>query len=103
MSEQVLNTLGIEKWDEVNGASPSISKDPMRGIEDMIEQNDNQLDGIINNIENSQPIGIKNLEETEKHSVLEKIKIQTLEDEITEAVLRQRKPVVPCCLEREVL
>ena len=103
MSEQVLNTLGIEKWDEVNGARPSISKDPMRGIEDMIEQNDNQLDGIINNIEIPQPIGIKNLEEKEKHSVLEKIKSQTTEDEIAEALLRQRKHVVPCCLEREML
>ena len=58
----------IRKWDEVTGnaveeqipesidpiedvgAGPSISRNHMRGIEDMVEQNDNQLDGIINNL-----------------------------------------------------
>ena len=58
----------IRKWDEVTGnaveeqipesidpiedvgAGPSISRNHMRGIEDMVEQNDNSFDGIINNV-----------------------------------------------------
>ena len=58
----------IRKWDEVTGnaveeqipesvdpiedvgAGPSISRNHMRGIEDMVEQNDNSFDGIINNM-----------------------------------------------------
>lgn len=32
------------------GAGPSISRNHMRGIEDMVEQNDNSFDGIINNV-----------------------------------------------------
>ena len=36
--------------DEVAGAGASISRNPMRGIEDMVEQNDNCFDGVINNI-----------------------------------------------------
>ena len=42
------NTGGCEP-EEVAGASPSISRNPMRSIEDMVEQNDNSFDGIINN------------------------------------------------------
>ena len=63
----------IQKWDEVAGAveteieeslqdaseeagvGPSISKDPMRGIEDMVEQNDNNFDGVINNLPEPKP------------------------------------------------
>ena len=55
----------IRKWDEVTGnaveeqipesidpiedvgAGPSISRNHMRGIEDMVEQNDNSFDGIM--------------------------------------------------------
>lgn len=32
------------------GAGPSISRNHMRGIEVMVEQNDNSFDGIINNV-----------------------------------------------------
>lgn len=38
------NTGGCEP-EEVAGASPSISRNPMRSIEDMVEQNDNSFDG----------------------------------------------------------
>lgn len=58
----------IQKWDEVGGAveteiddikdsfdetpgsGHSVSRNPMRGIEDMVEQNDNSFDGVINNL-----------------------------------------------------
>lgn len=36
--------------EEVAGASPSISRNPMRSIEDMDEQSDNSFDGVINNV-----------------------------------------------------
>ncbi len=51
----------IQKWDEVSGTMtetleifveiPDSGKpNPMRSLEDQIEQNDNMLDGIINNL-----------------------------------------------------
>ena len=50
----------VKKWDDVNGAvvvpEKDESTDPVklkshtRTMEDMVEQNDNQLDGIINNL-----------------------------------------------------
>ena len=64
----------IQKWDEVGGATKveideitsdaieeagaglAISKNPMRGIEDMVEQNDNNFDGVINNLPEPKPV-----------------------------------------------
>ena len=52
----------IQKWDEVNGAVTETvdvtvevpgdagKANPMRSLEDQIEQNDNMLDGVVNNI-----------------------------------------------------
>ena len=87
----------IQKWDEVNGmveedveetgtsydeaagVGPSISRNPMKGIEDQIEQNDNNLDGIINNLPETKPITQMNdsdviEEEQKKKSVRERIR-----------------------------
>lgn len=84
----------IQKWDEVNGtveqevdagtmddvgAGPSISRNPMRGIEDMVEQNDNSFDGVINNIPETKLVAQVTSEdvveaEQKKKSVLAKIR-----------------------------
>ena len=87
----------IQKWDEVGGAveteieevtadasedagaGPAISKNPMRGIEDMVEQNDNNFDGVINNLPEPKPVAQVDsddvIEEVQKKkSVLEKIR-----------------------------
>ena len=87
----------IQKWDEVGGAAeveidevtadaseeagagPAISKNPMRGIEDMVEQNDNNFDGVINNLPEPKPVAQVNSEDVieeiqKKKSVLEKIR-----------------------------
>ncbi len=84
----------IQKWDEVNGtveqevdagtmddvgAGPSISRNPMRGIEDMVEQNDNSFDGVINNLPEPKPVAQVTSEdvveaEQKKKSVLAKIR-----------------------------
>ncbi|MGN1196069.1 MAG: hypothetical protein ACI4TA_00530 [Acetatifactor sp.] len=87
----------IRKWDEVGGATemeidemivdptedvgagPAISKNPMRGIEDMVEQNDNNFDGVINNLPEPKPVAQVDsddvIEEVQKKkSVLEKIR-----------------------------
>lgn len=92
----------IQKWDEVGGATevevdemtaealedagagPAISKNPMRGIEDMVEQNDNSLDGVINNLPEPNPVAqIDSGEvieaEQKKKSVLGKIR-ETMSD-----------------------
>lgn len=83
----------IQKWDEVGGATevevdeitadaiedagagPVISKNPMRGIEDMVEQNDNNFDGVINNLPEAKSVAqvvAENVieEEQKKKSVL---------------------------------
>ena len=46
----------VKKWDDINGAAPEPEKDEsadpvklkshIRTMEDMLEQNDNQLDGV---------------------------------------------------------
>lgn len=87
----------IQKWDEVGGAAeveidevtadaseevgagPAISKNPMRGIEDMVEQNDNNFDGVINNLPEPKPVAQVDSDDVieavqKKKSVLEKIR-----------------------------
>ena len=43
-------------FDETPGAGPSVSRNPMRGVEDMVEQNDNSFDGVINNLPEPRPV-----------------------------------------------
>lgn len=92
MSEKAVSNGMVKKWDEVNGvtaeepvgnvtegigdagAGASISRNYMRGIEDMVEQNDNSFDGVINNVETPKPLGGQAFEEKEKQSVLEKLR-----------------------------
>ena len=88
-------TRKIKKWDEVNGeteieisdgiiyapgetagAGPSISRNPMRGIEDMVEQNDNNFDGVINNVKTEQDYTMLEFSDDDRKSVLEKLKEQ---------------------------
>ena len=86
----------IRKWDEVTGnaveeqipesidpiedvgAGPSISRNHMRGIEDMVEQNDNSFDGVINNLPEPKPVCQVDAaevveQEQKKKSVLKKL------------------------------
>lgn len=70
--------------DEMSGAGPSISKNPIRGIEDMVEQNDNSFDGVINNLPEVKPAAQVSNEDVieeiqKKKSILEKIK-ETIPD-----------------------
>ena len=53
----------------------------MRGIEDMVEQNDNSFDGIINNLPKQEDISEKS--EGARESVLKKLKdcVKILEEE----------------------
>ena len=85
----------IRKWDEVTGnaveeqipesidpiedvgAGPSISRNHMRGIEDMVEQNDNSFDGIINNGEKGKE------QQPSKASLLDKLHKKKQEAEET--------------------
>ena len=86
----------IRKWDEVSGAmevneevlsesltedpgsGPSVSRNFMRGIEDMVEQNDNSFDGVINNLPEPKPVCQVDAaevveQEQKKKSVLKKL------------------------------
>ena len=90
----------IRKWDEVTGnaveeqipesidpiedvgAWPSISRNHMCGIEDMVEQNDNSFDGVINNLPEPRPVCQVTAadvieEEQKKKSVLKKLQEAT--------------------------
>ena len=92
MNESAIKKIKNKKWDEINGmiedeiivgtgdsvedagVGPSISRNYMRGVEDQVEQNDNNFDGIINNKPTVIPAGIQEAIEQEKKSVLEKLK-----------------------------
>ena len=81
----------VEKWDEVNGREDMAENKvrdmdrngeeqnvQMRSIEDMLEQNDNQLDGVINNV------SIETEAEKEaKSSVVDKLKATNSEKHCT--------------------
>jgi hypothetical protein len=65
-------------FDETPGSGPSVSRNPMRGIEDMVEQNDNSFDGVINNLPEPKPVAQVTAEEVieeeqKKKSVLKKL------------------------------
>ena len=95
-------TRKIKKWEEVHGAGPSISRNPMRGIEDMVEQNDNNFDGVINNIKSEPSPELSQSMQYDKKSVLEKLKEQGRQ--IPSPVQApERKPVPGCCQERELM
>lgn len=110
----------IQKWDEVGGAvgteveesisdpnetsGPVISldKNPLRAIEDSVEQNDNSFDGIINNLPDEKPAAQVTREdvieaEQKRKSILEKLKIDSSDAERTKTIHRG------CiCTEREI-
>ena len=88
--------------EEVAGVGPSISKNPMRSIEDMVEQNDNNLDGVINNVKVDSAVGILENGVEDKKSVLEKLKEQNKQLQPSAPVL-ERKQVQECCFEREMV
>ena len=69
-------------FDETPGAGPSVSRNPMRGIEDMVEQNDNSFDGVINNLPEPKPVCQVTAadvieEDQKKKSVLKKLQEAT--------------------------
>lgn len=105
MSAKAVNDGSVKKWDRVNGVtgvdsgtSPSVSSNYMRGIEDVVEQNDNNFDGIINNVETPKSPGKIVADESKKHSVLEMLySIKTVDE------VQSRKSCIGCCPEREVM
>ena len=90
------NTGGCEP-EEVAGAGPSISRNPMRSIEDMVEQNDNSFDGVINNAKEEPAAGTLEIVPDDKKSVLEKLREQSKQVQPPVPV-SDRKPVPGCCL-----
>lgn len=106
----------IQKWDEVGGAvetdvevddstvddvgaGPSISRNPMRGIEDMVEQNDNAFDGVINNVEQPKPVA----QITPEDVIEEEQKKKSIIGKIREVIPdpERVKTIVPLCPDRE--
>ena len=110
----------IQKWDEhsgnheveidetvtdpseTSGDTPALIKNPLRSIEDAVEQNDNSLDGIINNLPEEKPVAQRLNEdvieaEQKKKSIMEKLKEASAEQDKT-------KPVPVICIgpEREI-
>ncbi len=86
---KVQNDLGID---------PKALGSQMRGIEDMVEQNDNSFDGIINNLPNyAQPAETEAASQHGRESVLKKLKdcVKMLEEE------KGTRPHVAVC-EREI-
>lgn len=91
----------VKKWDDVNGVAVVSEKDEStdpvklkshtRTMEDMVEQNDNQLDGIINNLPKETVA-----EKEAKTSVREQLK------GITPAEIDEARRVRSLCPDREL-
>lgn len=88
---KVKNEFGGNPQIKIN--DPNSIGNVMRGVEDQLEQNDNQLDGIINN----GPREVE-VEREARESVLKKLKdcIEILEEE------KKRQPVCVTCETREL-
>ena len=94
----VSEDIGGREPEEVAGVGPSISKNPMRGIEDMVEQNENNFDGVINNVKAEPTVGMLEAVSDDKKSVLEKLKEQS-----RQVLVPERKPAPECCFDREII
>ena len=76
------------------GADPRALGSQMRGIEDMVEQNDNSFDGIINNLPNYEiPSEVEAKSQHARESVIKKLRdcVKILEEE------KGKKPHIVCC------
>ena len=71
----------------------------MRSVEDMVEQNDNNLDGVINNVKVEPVVNTSEIALEDKKSVLEKLKEQNRQ--MSQYVsASEKKQVSGCCFER---
>ena len=110
----------IQKWDEhsgnyeveidetvtdpseTSGDTPALIKNPLRSIEDAVEQNDNSLDGILNNMPEVKPAAQMTSEdvieeEQKKKSIMEKLREASAEQDKPKTV-----PVICIGPEREI-
>ena len=85
---------------EAAGEGPSISRNPMRGIEDMVEQNDNNFDGVINNVKVEPADPDLEQSKEDKKSVLEKLNQQ---NRTALSASQEKKVKKECCFEREMV
>ena len=85
---------------EAAGPGPSISRNPMRGIEDMVEQNDNNFDGVINNVKVEPADPDLEQSKEDKKSVLEKLNQQ---NRTALSASQEKKVKKECCFEREMV
>ena len=83
-------------FDETPGAGPSVSRNPMRGIEDMVEQNDNSFDGVINNLPEPKPVCQVSAAEVIEEEQKKKSVLKRLQEPVP--VLEGAKPVTGCVL-----
>ncbi len=97
---EITEDIGSGSPDEMAGAGPSISRNPMRGIEDMVEQNDNNFDGVINNVKVEPQVGTLEVVPSKKDSIREKLKEQQAQMPICPNH-PERKRVPGCEFERE--
>jgi len=96
--EIVVPALGNS--DETAGAGPAISRNPMRGVEDMVEQNDNSFDGVINNLPEPKPAA----QVTAEDVIEEEQKKKSIIGKIREAIPDPEKvkpSMIPLCPDRE--
>ena len=104
----------IQKWDEtqgvvettieeteipageIAGAGPALSRNPMKGIEDLVEQNDNNLDGVINNLPEPKPVCQVSAAEVIEEEQKKKSVLKRLQEPVP--VPEGAKPVTGCVL-----
>lgn len=95
------NTENYGIPDEVDGAVLSLSKNPMRSIEDMIEQNDNCLDGVINNMPEPKPVTQMTNEDVVNEEQAKKSILMRLQEGALNAQRARQVPGHGLCCELE--
>lgn len=98
--ETEIDAIG-DSFDETPGAGPSVSRNPMRGIEDMVEQNDNSFDGVINNLPEPKPVCQVDAAEVIEQEQKKKSVLKKLQEAPTPEPPKPARGCVLCgCLER---
>ena len=86
----------VTSFDETPGSGPSVSRNPMKGIEDMVEQNDNSFDGVINNLPEPKPVCQVSAAEVIEEEQKKKSVLKRLQEQVP--VPEGAKPVTGCVL-----
>lgn len=105
--DEIGGTVGVDveivgdSFDETPGMGPSVSRNPLKGIEDMVEQNDNSLDGVINNLPEQKPVAQVTASDVIEAEQKKKSVLKKLQEAVPEPERMKNIPGCVLCGDRE--